>query len=62
MQPNAAYAVIGENVVFDPRTPLAGVASPVQEAAGNDLTSAVNGEEDARAAVERFKESLQALL
>jgi multiple sugar transport system substrate-binding protein len=62
MQPNAAYAVIGENVVFDPRIPQAGVASPVQEAAGNDLTSAVNAEEDARAAVERFKESLQGLL
>jgi multiple sugar transport system substrate-binding protein len=62
MQPNATYAVIGENVVFDPKTSLAGVASPVQEAAGNDLTSAVNAEEDPRAAVERFKESLQALL
>jgi multiple sugar transport system substrate-binding protein len=61
MEPNATYAVIGANVVFDARSPLAGVASPIQEAAGNDLTSAVNAEEDPVAAVERFRDTLQAL-
>ena len=61
MQPNATYSVLTKNVVFDARSPLAGVASPVQEAAGNDFTSAVNGEEDPAAAAAKFRDDLSAL-
>lgn len=62
MQPQATYAKLTANVIFDSSSPLAGVASPIQEAAGNDFTDAVNGAEDATAAAERFRDDVQSLL
>jgi multiple sugar transport system substrate-binding protein len=62
MQPQATYARLTSNVTFDSQSPLAGVASPIQEAAGNDFTDAVNGAEDPTAAAERFRDDVQALL
>ena len=61
MQPNATYAVLTANMVYDPKSKFAGVASPMFDAAGNAFTAAVNGEEDPAAAVDQMKEELDAL-
>jgi multiple sugar transport system substrate-binding protein len=44
MQPQATYAPLTANGIFDPRSKFAGVASPLFEAAGNAFTPAINGE------------------
>lgn len=61
MQPQATYAVLTANGVFDPKSKFAGVASPMFSSAGNAFTAAVNGEEDPAAAVDQMKEELDAL-
>jgi multiple sugar transport system substrate-binding protein len=61
MQPQATYAVLTKNGIFDPKSKFAGVASPMFTAAGNAFTAAVNGEEDPAAAVDQMKEELDAL-
>jgi multiple sugar transport system substrate-binding protein len=61
MQPNATYAVLTANMVYDPQSKFAGVASPMFDAAGNAFTAAVNGEEDPADAVDQMKEELDAL-
>lgn len=59
MEPNATYSSLAETAVFDPRSPLAGVASPVYDAAGNFLMPAVNGEMTAQEAMEGMRDDLQ---
>jgi multiple sugar transport system substrate-binding protein len=59
MQPNAVYSVLADTAVFDPSSKLAGVASPVYDAAGNFLMPAINGEMDAKAAMEGMRDDLQ---
>ncbi|EYD76604.1 putative sugar transporter sugar binding protein [Rubellimicrobium mesophilum DSM 19309] len=59
MQPNATYASLAETAAFDPRSPLAGVASPVYDAAGNYLMPAVNGELEPQDAMEQMRDDLQ---
>ena len=44
MQPQATYATLTANMVFDPKSKFAGVASPLFDAAGNAFTAAINGE------------------
>ena len=44
MQPQATYAVLTANMVYDPKSKFAGVASPLFDAAGNAFTAAINGE------------------
>jgi multiple sugar transport system substrate-binding protein len=61
MQPQATYAVLTSNMVYDPTSKYAGVASPMFTAAGNAFTASVNGEEDPAAAVDQMKEELDAL-
>lgn len=61
MQPNATYAVLTANMVYDPQSKFAGVASPMFDAAGNAFTAAVNGEADPAEAVALMKEELDAL-
>jgi multiple sugar transport system substrate-binding protein len=61
MQPNATYAVLTANMVYDPESPLAGVASPMYSAAANAFTAAVNDEEEPGAAVDMMKEELDGL-
>jgi multiple sugar transport system substrate-binding protein len=58
MEPNATYAVVTQNLVFDPKSPYAGVASPMFAAAGNSFTASVNGEMDAEEAVALMKDEL----
>ena len=59
MQPNAAYAKLADTAVFDPVSVLAGVASPVYDAAGNFLMPAVNGEMDPKSAMTQMRDDLQ---
>ncbi|ODT83884.1 extracellular solute-binding protein [Devosia sp.] len=58
MQPNAVYSSLAETAVFDPVSPLAGVASPLYDAAGNYLMPAVNGEIDPQTAMEEMRDDL----
>lgn len=58
MQPNATYAKLADTAVFDPSSVLAGVASPVYDAAGNFLMPAINGEMDAQEAMEGMRDDL----
>jgi multiple sugar transport system substrate-binding protein len=61
MEPNATYAVLTANMVYDPESPFAGVASPMFTAAGNAFTAAVNGEVDPADAVADMKAELDGL-
>lgn len=61
MQPQATYAKLTANSVFDPKSKHAGVASPLFEAAGNAFTAAINGETPAADAVAEMKATLDAL-
>jgi multiple sugar transport system substrate-binding protein len=61
MEPNATYAVLTANMVYDPKSPFAGVASPMYSAAANAFTAAVNNEEDPAVAVDMMKEDLDAM-
>ncbi len=59
MQPNATYSKLATTAVFDPSSVLAGVASPVYEAAGNFLMPAINGEKESKDAMEGMRDDLQ---
>lgn len=61
MQPQATYAVLANNMIYDPKSVNAGVASPLFDAAGNAFTAAINGEVDAATAVAEMKATLDAL-
>lgn len=61
MQPQATYAGLTANMVFDPKSIHAGVASALFDAAGNAFTAAINGEIDAATAVEEMKAAMDAL-
>jgi multiple sugar transport system substrate-binding protein len=61
MQPQATYAVLTANMVYDPKSKFAGVASPLFDAAGNAFTAAINGEVDPADAVKEMKDALNAL-
>jgi multiple sugar transport system substrate-binding protein len=59
MEPNATYSSLAETAVFDPRSTLAGVASPVYDASGNYMMPAVNGEMTGQEAMEAMRDDLQ---
>jgi multiple sugar transport system substrate-binding protein len=61
MQPQATYAKLLSNMVFDPKSKNAGVASPLFDAAGNAFAAAMNNEVDAASAVQEMKSTLEAL-
>ncbi|RYE58783.1 MAG: extracellular solute-binding protein [Rhizobiaceae bacterium] len=61
MQPQATYAKLTANQVFDPKSPNAGVASPLFDIAGNAFTAALNNEVDAQTAVDEMKQGLEEL-
>ena len=58
MQPNATYSTLAKTAVFDPSSKLAGVASPIYDAAGNFLMPAINGELDPQGAMEQMRDDL----
>ena len=59
LQPNATYSILADTAVFDPKSVLAGVASPVYDAAGNYLMPAINGEMEPQQAMEDMRDDLQ---
>ncbi len=62
MEPNASYAPLADNAAYDPRSTIAGVASPVYDAALNIIVPAVHGFLTPEDAVVQIKEQLQPLL
>ncbi|WEX89813.1 ABC transporter substrate-binding protein [Sinorhizobium garamanticum] len=59
MQPNATYAKLADTAVFDPVSPLAGVAGPIYEATQNFIVPALNGQLDPEEAIEQMREELK---
>ena len=59
LKPNSDYASLAKTAAFDPVSPLAGVASPVYEAAGNYAMPAMNGELAPDKAAEQMRDDLQ---
>ena len=59
MEPNATYAVLAENAAFDPKSKIAGVASPVYDAIQNFILPSVNGQLEPEEAIEMMKETLE---
>ena len=59
LKPNADYVSLAKTAVFDPVSPLAGVASPVYDAAGNYVVPAMNGEIAPADAAKQMAEDLQ---
>lgn len=59
LKPNSDYSSLADTAVFDPVSTLAGVASPVYDAAGNYLMPGMNGELAPADAVKQLKDDLQ---
>ncbi|QDY70887.1 extracellular solute-binding protein [Qingshengfaniella alkalisoli] len=62
MEPNATYASLANTAVFDPRSPIAGVASPVYDAAINVIAPAIHGYLSPEDAVAQIQSDLQGLI
>src|SRR5271154_2991781 len=61
LKPNSDYSSLAKTAVFDPVSVLAGVASPVYDAAGNYVIPALNGEMAPADAATKMRDDLQAL-
>ncbi len=62
MEPNATYASLAEHAAYDPRSEIAGVASPVYDTAINIIAPATHGFMSPDDAVQQIKDALQPLL
>jgi multiple sugar transport system substrate-binding protein len=62
MEPNATYASLADSAAFDPRSKIAGVASPVYDTAINIIAPATHGFLSPEDAVVQIKDALQPLL
>jgi multiple sugar transport system substrate-binding protein len=62
MEPNATYASLAEHAAYDPRSEIAGVASPVYDAAINIIAPATHGFMSPEDAVQQMKDALQPLV
>ncbi len=58
MEPNASYAPLAAHAVFDPKSPLAGVAGPVFNAVQNYIEPSLNGQLDAKTALQMFTQDV----
>ena len=61
MEPNATYSSLTENMIFDPKTSLAGVAGPIFDVMSTYFVPTLNGEMDPAEAVEEIKYELNDL-
>jgi multiple sugar transport system substrate-binding protein len=59
LKPNSDYSGLAATAVFDPVSTLAGVASPVYDAAGNYIMPAMNGDMDPADAAQQMRDDLQ---
>ena len=55
MEPNATYSSLTANMIYDPKTPLAGVAGPIFDVMSTYFVPTLNGEMDPGEAVEEIK-------
>jgi len=62
MEPNATYASLADTAYFDPRSEIAGVASPVYDAAVNVIGPAMHGFMSPQDAVSQMQMELQGLI
>lgn len=62
MEPNATYSSLAETAAYDPRSEIAGVASPVYDAAINIISPAIHGYLEPMQAAEQIKSDLQSKL
>jgi multiple sugar transport system substrate-binding protein len=58
MEPNATYSTLTANMIFDPKTPLAGIAGPIFDVMSNFFVPTLNGEMEPAKAVEEIKAGL----
>lgn len=58
MEPNATYSPLTANMIFDPKTPLAGVAGPIFDIMSTYFVPTLNGEMDPAEAVDEIKYEL----
>ena len=58
MEPNATYSPLTANMIFDPKSPLAGVAGPIFDVMSTFFVPAQNGELDPAEAVAKIKKGL----
>jgi multiple sugar transport system substrate-binding protein len=58
MEPNATYSPLTDNMIFDPKSPLAGVAGPIFDVMSTYFVPTLNGEMEPGEAVEAIKEEL----
>jgi multiple sugar transport system substrate-binding protein len=61
MEPNATYSPLTANMIFDPKSTLAGIAGPIFDVMSTYFVPTLNGEMDPAEAVESIKEELNAL-
>ena len=59
LKPNSDYVSLAKTAVFDPVSTLAGVASPVYDAAGNFVVPAMSGEIPPADAAKQMRDDLQ---
>jgi len=59
LKPNSEYSSLAKTAVFDPVSVLAGVASPVYDAAGNYIIPAMMGEMTPADAAKKMRDDLQ---
>ena len=55
MEPNATYSSLTQNMIFDPKSPLAGIAGPIFDVMSTYFVPTLNGEMSAAEAVEEIK-------
>ena len=58
MEPNATYSSLAQNASYDPRSEIAGVASPSYDASINIIAPAIHGYMSPAEAVEQIKDEL----
>lgn len=58
MEPNSTYSTLTANMIFDPKTPLAGVAGPIFDVMSTYFVPTLNGEMDPADAVEDIRDEL----
>ncbi|WEZ82347.1 extracellular solute-binding protein [Rhizobium sp. 32-5/1] len=61
MEPNATYSPLTANMIFDPKTPLAGVAGPIFDVMSTYFVPTLNNEMEPAKAVEEIKAELNDL-
>ena len=61
MQPNATYSPLTANMIYDPKSKLAGVAGPIFDVMATYFVPMMNGEKDPARSGQAIKDELNAL-